>query len=97
MLNWLIKGLTGSDSGPEVVGVASFNNPLFPVCLLFNALLSRELNLLNAGLVEMGAATCNSWEPGKKCKKKLVKNNFKRLGDISGPHYLIHFFLQICS
>ena len=71
-MNWLIfdwksEGLTaGSDSGPEVeVGVASFNNPLFPVCLLFNALRSKELNLLNAGLVEIGAATCSSCEPGK--------------------------------
>ena len=55
------------------VGVASFNNPLFPVCLLFNALRSKELNLLNAGLVEIGAATCNSCEPRK--IKELIVNS----------------------
>ena len=63
LVNWLIKGLTtGSDSGPEV-GVASLSNPLaLPAvagpawCLLFNALRSRELNLLNAGFDEMGGA-----------------------------------------
>ena len=51
----------GKDSGPDV-GVTSFSNPL-EFCLLFRALLSKELNLLNAGLT--GAATCNSCEPEK--------------------------------
>ena len=58
----------GNDSGPDV-GVTSFSNPL-EFCLLFRALLSKELNLLNAGLT--GWATCNSCEPEKYIKIKLM-------------------------